>query len=575
MWKFLHMAQLPVNITTGSQSQSTVGGCNRRDFLKGTLAAGAVVGGGLGAFYFGYEKSLGSPVRVGLIGAGDEGSVLIGAINPDFVEVKSLADIRPYNIHRAFHGDHHTDNDLKYKPGLMTKYGWKTESQARKRVKVHGAYQELIDNAKTDGIEAVIIALPLHLHAEAAIAAMKKGLHVLSEKLMAHSVHECKEIARVVRLSGLCYGVGHQRHYNILYANAVDAIRRGLLGEVHYIRAQWQRGNMPGSDSWQPLLPPGVRPKDPQNEELVKRLKLWQKELDKAQGRDIDVWQSRVRQLQKQIEDKMVDAEKYGYQSHQIKDASGNIIYDAPPLEELIRWRLWDRTGAGLMAELGSQQLDAAGLFIAAAHDGKQQRPLTISAMADRPLFPPDRDADDHVYCILEFPSPGYDENDPQKNRKKIGVQYAATNGNAFGGHGEIVYGTKRTMLVERERTLSIVPDPASASKISIATQKASALDTQASTPADMAAAKSAAESDDNLGYREEIEHWAWCIRNPAPENQPRCNVEVALTDATIALTANISARQRRRIEFNPLWFEIPSDETPEEITPDLNRYKT
>ena len=44
-------------------------------------------------------------LRVGVIGTGDEGSVLLGAINPDFIEVKAIADIRPYNIWRAFHGD--------------------------------------------------------------------------------------------------------------------------------------------------------------------------------------------------------------------------------------------------------------------------------------------------------------------------------------------------------------------------------------------------------------------------------------------------------------------------------------
>ena len=54
-------------------------------------------------------------------------------------------------------------------------------------------------NAKADGIEAVIIALPLHLHAPAAIAAMQAGLHVITEKLMAHSVRECKEMARIGR----------------------------------------------------------------------------------------------------------------------------------------------------------------------------------------------------------------------------------------------------------------------------------------------------------------------------------------------------------------------------------------
>jgi len=568
------MTSKPDSKTTSPQSQKPAAGdfC-RRDFLKGAVAAGVVVGGGLGAFYYGYEKALGSPVRVGVIGTGDHCGVLIGAVNPAFVEVKSIADVRPYSIRRAFYGDHYSDDALKFKPGLLAKYGWKSEIQACKHVKVYGAYQELIKNAKADGLEAVIIALPLHLHAEAAVAAMKAGVHVLSEKLMGHSVHECKEMARTAKQTDLLLAVGHQRHYNILYTNAVESIRQGLLGEVHYIRAQWHRGNMPGNDTWQPPLPPDVKAKDPHGEELVKKLKNWQKELDKADGRDIDLWRARVDQLKAQIADKMVDAEKYGYQSHQIKDASGKVIYEAPPIEELIRWRLWDRTGAGLMGELGGHQFDAAGLYVAAAHGGKKQIPLTIAASSGRPLFPPDREADDHIYCILEFPAPGYDAKDPLKNRNKIGVQYAAVNGNAFGGYGEIVYGTKRTLLLERERAMSIVPDP-TGEKISIFTSKGATLDTQASGPVDLAASKSAADADANLGYKEEIEHWAWCIRNPAPENRPRCYPAVALCDAVIVHSANISARQSRRIEFKPEWFDIQSDETPEGIAPDLNRYK-
>jgi predicted dehydrogenase len=330
---------------------------------------------------------------------------------------------------------------------------------------------------------------------------------------------------------------------------------------------------MPGNDTWQPPLPPDVKAKDPRSEDLTKKLKTWQKELDKADGRDIDVWRARVDQLKAQIADKMVEAEKYGYQNHQIKDAAGKVLYDAPPIEELIRWRLWDRTGAGLMGELGGHQFDAAGLYVAAAHGGKKQIPLTIAASSGRPLFPPDREADDHIYCILEFPAPGYDAKDPLKNRNKIGVQYAAVNGNAFGGYGEIVYGTKRTLLLERERAMSIVPDP-TGEKISIFTSKGATLDTQASGPVDLAASKSAADADANLGYKEEIEHWAWCIRNPAPENRPRCYPAVALCDAVIVHSANISARQSRRIEFKPEWFDIQSDETPEGIAPDLNRYK-
>jgi predicted dehydrogenase len=553
-------------------------GFSRRDFLLGSVATVAVAGGGLGAFYFGYDKAVGRPVRVGVLGAGDEGSVLIGALNPEFVEVKSIADIRPYNEWRAFHGDHSSETALEARPGLMQKFGWKTEDQAKKHVKVYRAYQDLLDNARADGLEGVIVALPLHLHAPAAVAAMQAGLHVLTEKLMAHSVHECKEMGRVAAQKNLLLAVGHQRHYNILYANAMDFIRRGRLGEVHYIRGQWHRGNLPGKDSWQQPLPHDAKPKDKQAKKLQVDLVKSQKELEKAEGREIDVWRLRVAQIKAQIEDgdkEKLDAAKFGYEKYEIKDKQGKVLYTAPPIEELIRWRLFDRTSAGLMAELGSHQLDAAGLFVAAQHDGVKQHPLSVVASAARPLFPPDRDVEDHVYCIIDFPAPGYDPKDPLKERKKIGVQYASINGNGFGGYGEIVYGTEGTIIIEREQEWGYYPGESSAgSKVTASQGQAAALDTQASGPVATVAAAGSAEKV-SRGYKEEIEHWAWCLRHRDPANQPRCNPKVALGDAVIALVANRSAHSGMRIDFQEEWFDIDKDETPENVKPDVGRYTT
>jgi predicted dehydrogenase len=563
-------------IPNSRSDKASAGGISRRNFLAGGVMAGAVVGGGLGAFYFGYEKALGSPLRVGVIGTGDEGCVLLGAITPGFIEVRSIADIRPFNVWRAFHGDHSNETALEVRPGLMATYKWKTEDEARRHVKVYRrGYEELIDNAKADGVEAVIIAVPLHLHAPVAIAAMKAGLHVITEKLMGHSVHECKEMARVSQLKGVILATGHQRHYNILYANAMDAIQRGVLGDLHYIRAQWYRGNLPGKDSWQQPMPPDAKPNDPLAKELEKRLKAAQAQLAAARGAAIDVCRLRVEQAEAQLADK-VEAEKYGYENRQIKDASGKVIYDRPAIEELIRWRLWDRTGAGLMAELGSHQLDAASIFISAMHGGEKQMPLNVAAAADRPLFPPDRDVEDHVYCIIEFPAPGYDPKDPVARQKKIGVQYASINGNGFEGYGEIVYGTKGTLILSLEKELSILKGPAAPSSIKVSGGAGGpTLDTQASGAAVAVAKGKAAEGKVSRGYTEELEHWAWCIRHPAAENQPHCGPKVAMADAIIALTTNMAARKGERIEFKKEWFEIDNDATPENVAPDLNRYKS
>jgi len=533
----------------------------RRDFLTGTVAAGVASGVGLGSIYFGYGKSVGSPLRVGVVGTGDEGSVLLGAHNPDYLNVVAIADIRPYNVFRAFHGDVSSASANAARPGLMAKYKWATEDEARRKVKVYGGYEDLL--ADKD-VEAVVIALPLHLHAEAAIKAMRAGKHVLTEKLMGHSIHECKEMGRVSRETGKILATGHQRHYSILYDNAVHTIGTArLIGDLHSIRAQWHRGNLPGNDSWKPPMP--------DDDSLAKKLAGWKKDLANAKPSDIDGLTKRIAQLESQISDAMVDAAKYGYTPMTLGDGSTRT-----PLQELIRWRLWNRTGGGLMAELGSHQLDAAGIFVSAMHGpGKKVKPLTVTAVGNRSIFPADREIDDHVYCMYEYPAPGYEED---KN-KKIVVTYSSINGNGFGDYGEVVLGTKGTLVLEREQEVMLYKGGAKDTRVTVAKAKdgTPTLDTTESGGGGGAVAgKPGGEgAPPSRGYTEEMEHWAWCIRNPAPENQPRCKPEVAIADAVIALVSNVALANpetQARITFKPEWFDIASDETPEGVKPDVNR---
>jgi predicted dehydrogenase len=571
----------PEEKAVGQENFAGAIGVTRRDFLKTGIAAGAVSGAGLGAMYFGYEASIANPLRIGVIGTGDEGNVLIGALTPSYLQVVAIADIRPYNIHRALHGDHSSESALRARCGLMSKYDWKSEDEARTHVKIYDKdYHDLL--ADKD-VEAVVIALPLHLHAPVAIEAMAAGKHVLTEKLMGHSVHECKEMARFAKKSDKILATGHQRHYSILYDNAVDTIRRGLIGKIHSIRAQWHRGNLPGRDSWSMPLPDDEMAKrltklkqerdlakglaiDDMGKEIAK-LKSLQKEMESVRAQAVNRLSQSIDDLELQFLDHAVKAEDYGYQEITLADGRKRTA-----LEELIRWRLWHRTGGGLMAELGSHQLDAAGIFISGLRkDGEKALPLTVSSAGMRSLFPLDRDCEDHVYCVYEFPGPDYNENP----NDKIGVMYSSINGNGFGGYGETVMGTEGTLILEREQEVMLFSsDAATTTKVSVTQGKSGpTLDTTESGGDALAVGKKALEGPVSRGYTEELEHWAWCIRNPAPENQPRCQPKVALGDAVIALTTNIAMRENRRIEFKKEWFDIESDETPEGVAPDLSRY--
>jgi len=545
---------------------------NRRDFLKGSITAGLVSGGGLGAYYFGYGASVGDPVRIGIIGTGDEGGVLIGALNPKYVQVTAIADIRPYNIFRAFHGDESTPSALQARPGLMAKYGWKTEAAARRTVKVYDQdYHELL---RDPSVEGVIIALPLHLHCQVAIEAMEAGKHVLTEKLMAKTVAQCKQMARKSQELNKYLATGHQRHYSILYDNAVQLIRNGVLGRLHHIRAQWHRGNLPGNDSWQPPLP----------DEIRKRIASLKRRVAEAQKKEefstVQSLQKAIALLEKQAADDVLGkpdpkdagrtlAEKYGYQDKDdyYTNRHGQK-FKRTALEELIRWRLFERTGGGLMAELGSHQLDASSIFISAMYsDGRKVKPLRVTANGGRHIFPHDRDCEDHVYCNYEFPAPGYENADDKTHDHKIVVTYSSINGNDFGGYGETVMGTNGTLMLEREQQVYLFGNASNYTEVKVTKKDDNiVLDTTQSPGSAAQIGKDAINRGGPVsrGYTEEIEHWAWCIRNPDPANQPKCKPEVALADAVIALTTNIAIRHNKPIDFKDEWFDIASDATPE-----------
>ncbi|HEV7221586.1 MAG TPA: gfo/Idh/MocA family oxidoreductase, partial [Pirellulales bacterium] len=204
--------------------------------------------------------------------------------------------------------------------------------------------------------------------------------------------------------------------------------------------------------------------------------------------------------------------------------------------------------------------------------DGKKARPLTVTAVGGRLLYPLDRECDDHVYCMYEYPGPGYDQ-DPNK---KIVVTYSSINGNGFGGYGEVVMGTEGTLVLENEKEVMLYPGSGSTSThVKVAKSKAggAVLNTSESGAAPAAAVgKSALEAGPvSRGYTEEMEHFAWCIRNfDFEHNKPKCHPEVALADAVIALTTNIAMQRRERIEFKDEWFDIASDETPEGEKPEM-----
>jgi hypothetical protein len=70
-------------------------------------------------------------------------------------------------------------------------------------------------------------------------------------------------------------------------------------------------------------------------------------------------------------------------------------------------------------------------------------------------------------------------------------------------------------------------------------------------------------------GYTEEMEHFAFCLRNnifETPEKGGlRCPGEQGMKDAIMALTSNLAMKHKKRIVFKDAWFDPENPAVPEE----------
>ena len=198
-------------------------GLNRRDFLAVGAAAGAslMMPNVLRAAKVNDSNDL----KIGLIGAGAEGQVLMNAmLKLDGIRFVAVCDIwENYNLKRASR--------------LLQKYGHPVNSYID--------FRDML--AKETDMDAVIVATPDFWHHTHAIAAMEAGLHVYCEKEMSNSLANARKMIETSRRTGKLLQIGHQRRSNPRYIHSYKHIIKEsqLLGRITTINAQWNRAVSP------------------------------------------------------------------------------------------------------------------------------------------------------------------------------------------------------------------------------------------------------------------------------------------------------------------------------------------
>ncbi len=105
-------------------------------------------------------------------------------------------------------------------------------------------------------IDGVIVTTATNRHKEVIIAAASHGKHIFTEKVLAFTVKECEEILEAVEKNNVQLMVNLPRLTESFYLYAQEAVDKGLLGDITYIRCRVaHNGSVPSKENPKGWLP--------------------------------------------------------------------------------------------------------------------------------------------------------------------------------------------------------------------------------------------------------------------------------------------------------------------------------
>ena len=101
------------------------------------------------------------------------------------------------------------------------------------------AAMAIVEAQRADGIDAVVIVTPNHLHVPVAQAFVEQGIHVICDKPMATSLVEAQALARAVRERGLLFLLTHTYAGYPMVRQARERVAAGELGALRIVQVEY------------------------------------------------------------------------------------------------------------------------------------------------------------------------------------------------------------------------------------------------------------------------------------------------------------------------------------------------
>lgn len=206
----------------------------RRTFIK-TAAATA------GAFTIVPRHVLGGTdhtapsemLNIAVIGTGGQGiSNIKQLLQFDDVQIIAIADPNEQSDYSRFYYKGVAGRKPALK--LINDY-YKDHRSEYKGCAEYIDYRKMLANEKA--IDAVLIATPDHVHANATMAAFNAGKHVYTEKPLTRTIFEARQITAAARKAKVATQMGNQGHSGPGIRMTTEWIADGAIGDVHTVHA--------------------------------------------------------------------------------------------------------------------------------------------------------------------------------------------------------------------------------------------------------------------------------------------------------------------------------------------------
>ncbi len=107
--------------------------------------------------------------------------------------------------------------------------------------RVYASFAEMAvrEARRKDGIEAVAIVTPNHMHASVAMQFLRRGIHVICDKPLTATLPEAKRLAKAAADSGVVFVLTHNYTGYPMVRQAREIVAGGELGDIRVIQVEY------------------------------------------------------------------------------------------------------------------------------------------------------------------------------------------------------------------------------------------------------------------------------------------------------------------------------------------------